>query len=112
MKTSRTISISMPAKQLLEMERVAKREHRTLSELVRETFRQYQSRRQQATSEDLDLVMRLIADAKQNPLSDEDLRAENARLMAYGARQAKKAGIKERDIPSRIHASRSRRRAS
>ena len=40
------------------------------------------------------------------------LRAENARLMAYGARQAKKAGIKERDLARVIHESRSRRRSS
>ncbi len=42
MRTSKTISVSLPPKQLKEMERVARRENRTLSELVRETFRRYQ----------------------------------------------------------------------
>jgi len=104
----------MPPAQLRQMERVAKRAHRTLSELVRESFRQYQARRQRATRADLDLdlVTRLIAEAKDHPMAETDLRRENARLMAYGARQAKKAGIQERDIPRTIHASRSRRRAS
>jgi len=60
----------------------------------------------------LDTVMRLIKEAKKNPMSRAELRAENARLMAYGARQAKKAGIKERDIVRVIHESRSRRRSS
>ena len=60
----------------------------------------------------LDTVMRLIKEAKKNPMSPAELRAENARLMAYGGRQAKKAGIKERDIVRVIHESRSRRRSS
>jgi len=55
-----------------------------------------------------DLVMQIIEEAKRNPMTAKELAAENARLMAYGARQAKKAGIKERDIPRVIHDSRSR----
>ena len=43
MRTTKTISVSLPPKQLKEMERVARRENRTLSELVRETFRRYQA---------------------------------------------------------------------
>ena len=57
-------------------------------------------------------VTKIIEDAKRNPMTRAELRAENAKLMAYGARQAKKAGIKERDIPRVIHESRSRRRTS
>jgi bifunctional DNA-binding transcriptional regulator/antitoxin component of YhaV-PrlF toxin-antitoxin module len=60
----------------------------------------------------LETVMRLVKDAKKNPMTRAEIRAENARLMAYGARQAKKVGIKERDIPRVIHESRSRRRSS
>ncbi|MGO4884076.1 MAG: hypothetical protein ACLP59_25140 [Bryobacteraceae bacterium] len=43
--------------------------------------------------------MRIIEGAKKNPVAVRDLAAENSRLVAYGARQAKNAGIKERDIP-------------
>jgi len=57
-----------------------------------------------------DLVMQIIKEAKKNPMTAEELAAENARLMSYGARQAQKAGIKERDIPRVIHESRSRHR--
>ena len=112
MKTSRTISVSMPPEQLREMEKVAKRENRTMSELVREIFRQYQNRRRAATRDDLELMLQLIAEAKDNPLRPAELREESAQLMKYGARQAKKVGIKEGDVPRIIHASRSRRRAS
>src|SRR5271170_5805461 len=51
----------------------------------------------------MERVTRLIKQAKKTPLSPAELRMESARLMAYGARQAKKAGIKERDIVRVIH---------
>ena len=41
MRTSKTISISLPPNQLKQIERVAKRENRTMSELMREAFRRY-----------------------------------------------------------------------
>jgi hypothetical protein len=61
-----------------------------------------------AGPETSDLLMQIIEDAKKNPMTPRELAAENARLMAYGARQAKKAGIKERDVLRVIHESRSR----
>jgi bifunctional DNA-binding transcriptional regulator/antitoxin component of YhaV-PrlF toxin-antitoxin module len=57
-------------------------------------------------------INRIMDEAKRNPMSRAELLAENAKLLAYGARQAKKAGIDERDIPRVIHESRSRRRTS
>jgi hypothetical protein len=57
-------------------------------------------------------VMQIIEQAKQNLMSAGELTAENARLMAYGAGQAKKAGIEERDILRITHDARSRRRVS
>lgn len=45
MPSIRTITISLPAEMGREIEKVAKEEHRTVSELVRETFRQYQALR-------------------------------------------------------------------
>jgi Arc/MetJ-type ribon-helix-helix transcriptional regulator len=41
MRTTRTISVSVPPNQLREMERTAKRENRTMSEILREAFRRY-----------------------------------------------------------------------
>jgi hypothetical protein len=42
MRTSKSLTISLPPQQLREMERTAKRENRTLSELLREAWRRYQ----------------------------------------------------------------------
>jgi len=42
MRTTKTVSISMPPAQLKEAERLAKKENRTMSELFREAFRRYQ----------------------------------------------------------------------
>ena len=57
-------------------------------------------------------VEQILVDSKKHPMSRAELRAENARLLAYGSRQAKKAGIRERDIPRVIHESRSRRQTT
>ncbi len=42
MRTSKTLSVSLPPEQLKEMEKVAKQENRTMSELIREAWRRYQ----------------------------------------------------------------------
>lgn len=41
----KTITISLPVAMGREVEKVAKEEHRTVSELLRESFRQYQALR-------------------------------------------------------------------
>ncbi len=60
MRTSRTKSISLPPEQLRRVERLAKRENRTISELVREALRRYEQR-QQAPAINYDLVSALRA---------------------------------------------------
>jgi len=45
MSTFKTVTISLPMEMGREIEKVAKDEHRTVSELLRETFRQYQSQK-------------------------------------------------------------------
>jgi hypothetical protein len=57
-------------------------------------------------------VARAIADAKTNPLSPEELIAEDKQLSAYGARQAEKLGFKEQDAVRIVHEYRRRRDAS
>jgi metal-responsive CopG/Arc/MetJ family transcriptional regulator len=44
-KAIKTVTISLPVTMGKEIEKVAKEEHRTVSELLREAFRQYQSQR-------------------------------------------------------------------
>ena len=55
-------------------------------------------------------VMRIIKQEREHPMSTRELAALDRELKAYGAKQAKKAGIKEREIPRIIHESRARRR--
>ena len=45
MPSAKTITISLPIPMGKEVEKVAKAEHRTVSELLREAFRQYQAQR-------------------------------------------------------------------
>jgi CopG family transcriptional regulator/antitoxin EndoAI len=46
MRTSKVVSITLPPAMLKEAERLAKRENRTMSELIREALRHYQRSRQ------------------------------------------------------------------
>ncbi len=41
MRTAKVISLSLPPEMEKEVQKVAKQEHRTISELLREAFRQY-----------------------------------------------------------------------
>ncbi|MBI2461592.1 MAG: ribbon-helix-helix protein, CopG family [Candidatus Rokubacteria bacterium] len=72
MRTSKILSFSLPPNLLREAERVAKREGRTKSELFREALRRY--------------------------LLEERVR----RLQRYGARQARKLGIKASQVEQLI----------
>lgn len=112
MRTTKHISITFPAAMAREAERLARRENRTMSELLREAFRHYRTREDNRVSEDLAAILRIIADAKNNPLSAKELAAEDRRLMKIGAAHAKKAGFKERDAVRLVHESRARRSAS
>ena len=48
MRTTKNLTVSLPPAQLRDMQRMARKENRTMSELVRETFRRYQEDRQLA----------------------------------------------------------------
>lgn len=82
MRTTKTISVSLPPKQLREMERVAKKENRTMSELLREAFRRYvQPQTQPATlAEALQLVRE---DARQKGTDRLTQKEINAEIAAY-----------------------------
>src|SRR6516162_7615916 len=44
MRTTKTISITLPPEMLSRAERIARKEHRTMSELIREALRHYERR--------------------------------------------------------------------
>ena len=72
MRTTKLITISIFPELLKETEKVAKEENRTRSELIREALRRYIAER------------------------------ELKRLQRYGAKQAKKLGIKEEDVQALV----------
>ena len=114
MRTTGNISITMPVALVRETARLAKRENRTISGLLREALRQYKANveRKDKGQNDLAQIATILADAKSEPMTAKNLRAEEKRLLEYGARQAKTLGIKERDVVRIIHESRAGRRAS
>ena len=113
MRATKNVSLTMPVAVAKDAERLAKRENRTVGELVREALRHYAaSRRTRSDRGDLRWIDRIIGEAKRNPLAPDEIIAEDKRLAAYGARQAKRLGFKERDAVRMIHESRARSNAS
>ena len=81
MRTTKVVTISLPAEMLAAAQRMAQEEQRTMSELMREAFRVYQRERQ-----------------------------EWAELFAVGERAGKKAGIRnEQDVVRIIREERRKR---
>lgn len=80
MRTSKTLSVSLPPAQLKRAERIAKRENRTLSELVREALRQYEQKQDSPLNHDLIAALRAVQeDARRtglNKLTDRQIDAE------------------------------------
>ena len=81
MRTSRTLSITLPPDMLARAVEMAKREHRTMSELVREALRDYE--RKQRWDE----------------------------MNAFGQAKARVLGLTQGDVESAVRAVRPRRAA-
>ncbi len=81
MRTTKNISVTMPPAMLKEVERLAKKEHRTTSELIREALRRYQR----------------------------DRRWEE--INAYGRAKAQELGITEEDVVPLVKQFRKEQRA-
>jgi Arc/MetJ-type ribon-helix-helix transcriptional regulator len=91
MRTSRTLSISMPPTQLRQAERLAKKENRTLSELVREALRQYQQKQASPVNTELIAALRAVhEDARRSGSDKLPQRAINAEVSAYRREQRQK----------------------
>jgi CopG family transcriptional regulator/antitoxin EndoAI len=81
MRTTKTLSVTLPPEMLSRAEKLAKRENRTMSELVREALRHYE--RQHWWEE----------------------------TNAYGRARAQSLGIREEDVEQLIHESRRGKRS-
>ena len=113
MRTTKNISITMPMAMVKEAERLAKRENRTMSELVREALRHYKSRRIEE-QRDLSWVNRLVREAKreqkEQPMTPVQLLAEDSSLTRAEAEYAR-PDLTEDDVVRIIHEYRAKRRA-
>ena len=88
MRTTKTLSVSLPPGQLRQMVRTAKKENRTMSELVREAYRRYvaaSARRELGVA-----VEALRAKASETPAGKLGMRRINAEITA--ARRARRRG--------------------
>ena len=113
MRATRKITISMPADMAKEVKRLAKRENITMSGLFREAFRRYQPARKPVDDpEAIRRVMKVVEDAKRNPMHPDTLAAELRKVRADFAAAANKTKMRERDIVGVIHGLRARGRAS
>ncbi len=110
MKTNRSTQIlafSVPPAIAKEVESFAKRERRTKSELFREMVRVYGRYRILRERDEhrwvADLISEAQAEQTTKPIGVEEILAEDSRLARYGAQQAKKHGIRPKDIDRILH---------
>ncbi len=85
MRTSKTVSISLPPTQLRKAEQLARKENRTMSELVREALRRYEetSAASGAARTAFSLALKAIQeDATKKGLNRLSLREINAEIAA------------------------------
>jgi Arc/MetJ-type ribon-helix-helix transcriptional regulator len=82
MRTSKTLSVSMPPAQLKQVESLARKENRTLSELVREALRQYQRKQDSPVNHDLIAALRAFQESARrtglDKLTEREIDAEVA----------------------------------
>jgi metal-responsive CopG/Arc/MetJ family transcriptional regulator len=114
-RTTKIMGFSVPPALAREVETLAKQERRTKSELFREMVRVYRRYSRQRDRDEDRWIMNLVEEAKsdqaRNPQSVDEMLKENDRLARYGERQAKKLGIKPKDIDRIIHEHRQARQA-
>jgi len=112
-RTTKMVGFSVPPALEREVEQIAKAERRTKSELFREMLRVYKRFRKQRDEDEETWVMNLIREAQEeqakNPMPVEEMLKEDEELARYGTAQAKKLGIKPKDINRIIYESRKRR---
>ena len=114
-RTTKIIGFSVPPAFVKEVENLARQERRTKSELFREMVRVYRRYREQRDRDERRWIMGIIEEARaeqeKDPISIEDMLKESDRLSRYGARQARKLGIKPKDIDRIVHDRRVRKQA-
>jgi hypothetical protein len=91
MRTTKNLTISLPPAIRRDMERTAKKENRTLSELIRETWRHYKVKQQVSVHTDLISALRAVQDsARQAGLDKLTEREIEAEVIAHRKERDKK----------------------
>ena len=91
MRTTKNLTVSLPPAIKRDMERTAKRENRTMSELVRETWRHYQMKQQAPVNSDLIAALRAVqASAKRAGLDKLTEREIESEVIAHRRQRDKK----------------------
>jgi metal-responsive CopG/Arc/MetJ family transcriptional regulator len=114
-RITKIIGFSAPPAMVEEFEQLAQDEGRTKSELFREMLRLYRTYRkqmEQAEAARLDeIVERVLEEAHESPMTEEEMDEAERELVRYGARKAKALGIKnEEDVDRIIYEARKRGR--
>src|SRR5437763_1150863 len=106
-RTTKIMGFSVPPTIVKEVETLARQERRTKSELFREMVRVYRRYRDQRGLDENRWIAGIIEQAKteqeNSPMSSDEMLKEADRLSRSGARQAKKLGIKPKDIDRVVH---------
>ncbi len=115
-RVTKIMGFSVPPAVVKEVEMIAKAERRTKSELFREMVRVYRGFREQRDRDELRWITNLVKETKAEqaraPMAVADTLAESERLVRYGEKQAKKAGIKANAANRIIHEPRKARKSS
>jgi len=114
-RTTKIMGFSVPPTVVKEVETLARQERRTKSELFREMVRVYRRYCAQRECDETRWIAGVIEEAKadqaKSPMSTEEMLKESERLSRSGARQARKFGIKPKDIDRIVHDYRARKQA-
>ncbi len=106
-RTTQILTFSVPPAVVKEVEALAKQENRTKSELFREmvrVFRRYRAQRDRDEEQWIaNLIEQVKAEERERPTPPEELLKESKRLAHYGAKQAKKLGVKPQDVTRLIN---------
>ncbi|MEO8662764.1 MAG: ribbon-helix-helix domain-containing protein [Bryobacteraceae bacterium] len=95
MRTSKTISVSMPPAQLKQIERLAKKENRTMIELIREALRQYQQQQEARVNSDLIAALRAVQEDAKRVRLDRLSQSEINREVETSRREQRQKRIKK-----------------
>ena len=92
-------TVTLPESVVRVAKRLAKREKRSMGDVLSDALTQYEASRPSKRPETVEEWARFIEEAKKTPYTQEELRADWKRLAKFGAAQAERLGIKtERDV--------------